>query len=211
MEVPVVGAGISPLVCNEGNEPMRRCSKWGQLSPIFVWLTFRATDLRVVCSYNMHVHIIDEAYVFTFTQYVAIRLGWRKFHWWKYGPSSPRYFLRTAMLQDMPLHFHLWIGMKSMLPHQCWMKLVQPLETFLRPDRVKYEQVQPLRSILNELISCTGNTSRQTWPRDQYEGIYHDTSLCSRSPLTWYLQFSHRVCYFDGVKLNPIHRCYICL
>ena len=58
MEVPVVGAGISPLACNEGNEPMRRCSKWGQLSPIFVWLTFRANRfkggllLQYACTHN---------------------------------------------------------------------------------------------------------------------------------------------------------------
>ena len=46
MVVSAVGAGISPLVCNEGNEPMRRCSKWGQLSPIFVWLTIRANRFK---------------------------------------------------------------------------------------------------------------------------------------------------------------------
>ena len=169
------------------------------------------TDFRVLCSYNMHVHIFDEEYLFIFPQCVAIRLGCRKFNWRKYGPSSPRHCLRTAMPQATPLHFHFVIGMKSILPHLCWMKLVHSSGTPLRPDRAKYEQVQPLPTISNELMSCTGHRRRLAWSHDPYEEIYQDRSSCSRSPLTWYLQFSHYVCYFDGVKLKSIFWCWMCL
>jgi hypothetical protein len=165
------------------------------------------TDLSVVGSYNVHVDIIDEAYLLIFTQYLAIRLGWRKFYWWKYGPSSRRYFLRTAMLQAMPLHFHLIIGMKLMLPQWCCMKLVQSLGTPLRPGRAKYEQVLPFHITLTKLMWFTGPRRHPTCSHDPYEEIHHVIVSCLPSLYTWFRAFSLLVCCFDGVTLKVISWC----
>jgi len=165
----------------------------------------------VLCSYNVHVHIFNEAYLFIFPQSVVIRLGCRKFYGRKYGSSSPKHCLRRAMPRNMPLHFYFEIGMKSMLPHSCSMKLVQSPGIPLQPDRAKYEQVQPLQAISNQLIPCTGHRSSQTSSHDPYKEIYDDTWSCLGLTLTSFLQISNLVCHFGGVKLNPITRCWMCL